>query len=184
MKKKKLLSLLVILLVPLIFLFKPSRHKNPIYCKYANEITGPFSKYLRKNYDLYYYGGGGGFLENVRVIALHYRTVKHLSVDDARVLFINCVEELLKRINQDEKIRPYLEHYPFTEKGIEFSIAFYKNNKERVPSSFPAYVFLINEKIYYDYYDRETEMLKDLYSEPYQESLSIVKERGQLTSSR
>jgi hypothetical protein len=175
MKKKKLLSFLVILFIPLLFLFKPSRHKSPIYCKYANEITGPFSTYLRKNYNLYYYGGGGGFLENVKIISLHYKTIKQLPIDDARVLFITCVEELLKRINENEKIRPYLEHYPFTEKGLEFSISLYDENKERVPPSFPAYVSLINKKIYYAYYDYETDMLKDLYSEPYQEALSIVK---------
>ncbi len=148
---------------------------EPIYCKYSDQIVNPYCKYLKNHYKLYCYGKGGGFLRNVNNIQLAFNGYKNLSVEEARVLVVECAEELLKRFNADEKIRPYLSHYPFTEEGLSLILGFDQENGREVDSNFIALALACNKKIYYQTYNHETKQLEDLYEESYQTALEIVK---------
>ena len=148
--------------------------QEPIYYKYSDAIVNPYCTYLKKTYQLHCYGNGGGFLENINNIQLNFNGIRNLSIEEARILIIECTEELLKRINEDTQVRPYLSHYPFTEKGLTLLINFDKKNGETVDANFIADVFTCNEMIYYDIYDPQKNLLKKIYQEPYQNALQIA----------
>lgn len=148
--------------------------QEPIYCKYCDDVVYPYCAYLKRTHHLNCDGSGGGFMDNINNIHLSFSGVKNLSIDEARILIIESSEELLNRINNDIKVRPYLSHYPFTEKGISLLISLDKKNGDRVDSDFIAFVFTSNGMVYYDVYDSQENLLKKVYEEPYKKALQIV----------
>ncbi len=153
-----------------------SRDKEPVYCKYAKEIQTEYLRAMNKQYGLVCSGFGGGYINNVNLIHLDLDGVYNYSIQEARTLYITCVEELLKRLNTNEQIRPYLEHYPFTERGIRMGLSFEKANSDNVEDRYICYVSLINGEIYYRSYDHENDSFIARHQEPYQEALRIVSE--------
>jgi hypothetical protein len=149
--------------------------EEPIYCKYVDRITEKYCADMATTYKLYYYGGGGGFINTVNEIDLSFNTIQNLNIAEARILIIKCTEELLSRINADKDIKPYLSHYPFTEKGIALSISCDQEDRKRVSSKFVAMVFTANGNIYYSSYNHNKRKFHDLHEESYQEALKIVK---------
>jgi len=87
----------------------------------------------------------------------------------ARCLFVKSVEDYLNRINDDEKLRPYLSHYPFTHTGINFRISFRSTEKDDI-----YLVFLSHGKIIYMTKDKNQVPLVKLSEETYEEAREIV----------
>ena len=122
-------------------------------------------------------------MTNVKEVMLALEGFQALDVEQTRVLFVNCAEEMLKRYNQSEKIRPYLDHYPFDENDIELSISFNKKSGQEISNEYVAHVFLVNGNVCYSYYDFDKKRLERRHKEPYQEALKKVKEAGLLVLS-
>ncbi len=177
-KRKKNLILKTLLILSIYTMSTNSLYaahpEEPIYCKYADKITEKYCADMAKTYKLYYYGGGGGFMNNVNKIDLSFNTIQNLNIAEARILIIKCTEERLKRINADKDIKPYLSHYPFTEKGIALSISFDDKDQNSVSAKFVAMVFTVNGDIYYSSYNHNKKKFQDLHEESYQEALKIV----------
>ena len=105
------------------------------------------------------------------MLTSNWRGIKKVNVEEARILLITLTKELLDRINSDQQIRPYLDHYPFTEKGISLGLSFYDDQGKRVDNGYVAHLFVAKDgNICYDTYNHE----EDLYEEPYEEALRIV----------
>lgn len=182
MKRKA--SYFLLLLVPVLLFFKnfQGRKEQPEHVKIASEIMADCIQDINKTYGTSCYGSGGSFLDGVKIISLSFSARDmNLTIDESRVLVVNTVEKLLKRVNDDERIRPHLEHFPFTSNGAEVSISFHDDNGERVGEDFVAYVST-NEKgrVYYSTYDHSAEKLKNLHEESYAEAVRIVREQGRL----
>lgn len=52
-----------------------------------------------------------------------------LTEEEARKLIINCVNDFLDAVNNDEQIRPFLKDYPFTAKNLDLKILNYSKNQ-------------------------------------------------------
>ena len=176
-EKKNLIFQLILILCTGMFPFHTAyttHPEDPIYCHYSHAITDKYCAEMAKNYKLYCYGYGGKFLKRVDQIDLSFNTVQNLNVAQARKLIIKCSEELLKRINADNDIKPYLSHYPFTEKGISLGVSFDQEDQKRVSSKFVAMVFTVDGNIYYSSYNHNKKKFQDVHEETYQEALKIV----------
>src|SRR5271163_1992438 len=88
-------------------------HYLPDYEEYVNEIVNDFVKDMGKKYKLHCYGSGGSMPNDVEKIDVLFISYCKSTVDDARRMEVNAVQELLRRINTHEKIKPYLREYPF-----------------------------------------------------------------------
>ena len=176
MKKFIIFGLGVILSLFVIINFF-NKLKESTYCKYVDNVTHSFIKSVKKDYDLSATRKGGSFMENIKEVYLSFDTYnKKYNIDQARVLMIDCVEDYLHRINKDEKVRPFLDHYPFTEKRVELSIYFYESKLKKVSNDYIAGVHLVNNTLFYSVYDEEKGMYINVYEEPYQEAVHIVQE--------
>jgi len=178
MLKKKNLILRMLLTLSIYILscinLYAAHPEEPIYCKYADKITEKYCTDMAKTQKLYCYGEGGGFIKNVNKIDLSFNTIQTLNIAQARTLIIKCSEELLKRINADNDIKPYLSHYPFTEQGLALGISFDDENQDSVASKFVAMVFAVNGSVYYSTYNHHKKKFQDIHEETYQEALKIV----------
>lgn len=174
---KKGLLIFSIIILSFSFVIYLRQPKEPHYCKDVDKITKTFRRSVKEKYDLIPTAYGGSFMNNISVISQTYSTYdKNYDVDQTRVLFVDCVEDYLSRINQDGKIKPYLAYSPFTETGLELSIYFQKAKFEYVDSEFIAGVMLVNGKLLYIKYDHESEKFVDVHRETYEEAVRIVKE--------
>ena len=173
--------------------------KPPEYLKYVDEIVEDFAKEMKKKHKLHCCGDGGSMPTDVAKIDVLFISYSHSTVDEARKMEVNAVQELLQRINSHEKIRPFLREYPFNQERVGVSISFRTETDDRPLDGSVAYVSIGKGKVFY--YSAEMKMtaatpliymneknevveklipgqleeeLIDLMNEPYEDSLKIV----------
>ena len=126
MKKKKFLKVVfVICFVVSIFLFlKYYVHDSePVRVKLANQVNEKTAKNIYKKNKLRCTETGGTMTNDVEMMRMSLNTKEELDIPKCRKLIIECIDEYLKNINSDEKIRPHLHKFPFNEENIELSIS-------------------------------------------------------------
>lgn len=172
MKFLKLFSLIMIL-------FSNSCHTSrvAIASKYKQKITSSFANDMKNDHDYGMYAYGGLIRENIELFTMYFETQKKVTLDESRMLILNCVEELLNRINSNEKIRPYLSVYPFTSDGLVLDLLFRDFYGNIISDGQISTVYLLNGKIFYETYDQQTKRYIDVQEESYQDALKIVKEQ-------
>lgn len=97
---------------------------EPKYVMYADEIVKAFEREMEENFGLSCCGGGGSMPYNVKEIEVLFEVPHKATVEEARYLEVEATQRLLKKINSHEKIRPYLNVFPFTESDVSISIHF------------------------------------------------------------
>ncbi len=148
------------------------------YIKYAKEIMNPFIEECEKKYHLDCIGTGGRFANNVGEIEISFIAYRKGSIEEARTLEVNLIEKILAQINAHEKIRPFLNNYPFESKNIDISVAFRKEDNSCYTDGSVVLVFLARNKLFYKTEDPKTENRIDLYDEPYIDALKIVNSKS------
>ena len=150
--------------------------REPHYCKLSNKIVSDYSRELAKEKGLFLSGSGGAMMDDIKKINVIYTSFTALNVERARQLYIEVTEEYLKRINQNEKIRPYLHNYPFRFDNLDLRISFKDENNKRQSGGNVALIFKgRNHDLYYEGYDLEKDDFYSLHREPYEEALKIVR---------
>jgi hypothetical protein len=153
-----------------------AEYRSAPYVKYVDELTQSFANEMKKEFGLVCIGNGGGMPDDVEEIQVIFTAYKKVSIGEARKLEVAATERFLKIINDHEKIRPYLREFPFTPKRVQVCISFNKKNDTYYPGkNNVAYMSLINGKIYYRGYDADNQKLVDLFEEPYESALKIIK---------
>lgn len=99
---------------------------------------------------------------------------KLVDITEARSITLRIAKKFLEKINNDEEIRPYLEHYPYRHSGIELTIGFFPHEKNN-PSTADKYVhvvFFYNDVVVYQQYDHQTDKDVTILRESYQDALN------------
>ena len=166
-----------------ILLFVSTTSEGANYCKMTDQIVKNYIKEYAIPRGLCADGYGGSFMHNVHVISLDFVSNQALSVAEARILYIEMMEEFLHRINMNSKIRPYLHNYPFDHKNFELNISFRNKNKRVLQPECVAFMFYIDRKntLYYDAYDPQQREFYSIHTESYEEALEIVKSQTSAT---
>ena len=99
-----------------------------IYAPLVKEITDAFTREIETEFDLVCIGGGGGMPDDVREIEVDFVAHRRATIEEARFLEISAMEKLLKKINEHEKIRPYLREFPFPPERVSIMISFQKDD--------------------------------------------------------
>lgn len=76
-----------------------------------------------------YTSGGGAFHDGVNQVSLTFKLERGMSLKEGRKLYIEMVETLIKRYNENETVRPYLKDYPFDTHNINITLDFYPDFK-------------------------------------------------------
>jgi hypothetical protein len=142
----------LVLLIAIFFIGSPlnaKESKSPEYIKYVDEIVSSFVKDMEKKYKLHCYGSGGSMPNDVEKINVLFISRQKSTVDDARKMEVTAIQELLQRINNHEKIKPYLREYPFDTNRVGVSISFRTKTDEYPLDGSIASVFIAKNKIFY-----------------------------------
>lgn len=151
-----------------------SLHAEQKYIKLVDRITGKFSKELKNEKNMYLFGYGGSMMNDVEEVFMSFHIVQQATIQEARQLFVEVAERYLARINEDEKLRPYLHNFPFTIDNLDLGIGF--ENEMRQPHNDLAYVVYCKRtgNIIYNANDPKEDMFYKVYEEPYEEAVKLV----------
>lgn len=156
-----------------LFLGNPDDDRADI--KMVDKHTNSFaSKMKQRGY--YLCGSGGAMMDNIKKIHLGFDLKKKVEIDEARLRLVEMTEEFLEEINSDEKLRPYLDNYPFNHKNAELSIGF-KDSKGFFFEEGVATVMIVGNKVFYSISKDRTSPLVTVLSETYSEAFEKVKQQ-------
>lgn len=140
----------------------------------ANKLIIETAETLAKRHNMFAVGEGGRMLFEIEILSLSFRVDRYLTKEEGRLIAVDCVEEFLKNINKDERIRPYLKNYPFTPKNV--SILLFMFDEKGYGACHPniGVVDASHEKIIYKTDERGKPGYKETYEESYQDALKLV----------
>lgn len=145
------------------FLF-PSTSK---YERISDEIVAETSKEIISSHNLFLIGTGGAMMHDVEMLAISFGTKECLDIQRGRKIVCECAKQLINNVNINEKVRPYLHNFPFTEKNVRI-IIFCQDEKDNTPSSPQVGVIsLDNGTIRYKFFQKgeKTKEEKETFSE-------------------
>ena len=97
-------------------------YESPSYVKIADDIMIKASKRLAEKHGLRFCGISGGMMGCVKLMGVTYQLNRLMEKNEARAVVVDCVQEILADINQDEPVRKYLQVYPFDANHLEVMI--------------------------------------------------------------
>jgi len=150
------------------------------YSDIASNIIAKVGKKMAKKHKMDFIGTSGGMIDCVRMVGFSFEINRPVSRDEARYLIVDCVEELLKAFNENEKIRPFLMNYPFTEENVD--IAIYIDHPQWSGAHEPnaGIVGIYTDKyIVFKIRDKPAGKLVEMTQEFYPEALARVKKDSQ-----
>ena len=92
----------------------------------VDQIMAQTAGELKKEKKLSCVGTGGRMHDDITLLRMHFQYFQVVNLEEARKLVVYAVQTLLKNINGNEKVRPYLHNYPFTTKNIDLGIFIYQ----------------------------------------------------------
>ena len=150
-------------------------YREPHHVRAIDKLMSSYSKQVKKQWGLYLAGSGGSMMYDVKAVALDYDCIANVTLEEARKLYVDLVEGFVDLVNKDEPVRRYLHNYPFTLSNFVCSITFLNKNHHFNDNNQVTYVSCVNERIHYRGYDPVEDRLYDIYAEPYEEAVRLVR---------
>lgn len=170
----------------LFLLFLTSCSKD--YIDRTDLILAKQSKKICKEENMNVCGMGGAMMNKVTEVTVAFQAKRRVDIPEARRLMVKCIEELRDALNSnDQMIQAYLSPYPFPTSGMDISIAFINNNGVLVDygsvsqgNGGVSAVFQLDDKLYYQSFNAQTDRLERYFIEPYEAALEIVRNSSAL----
>lgn len=140
----------------------------------ANEIQRKLIFRLKLEKDLYPCEFGGGAKNPIRLLHCGFLYYNDIDIAAARKLIISVVNQFIVEVNENEKIRPYLEVYPFKPENLEIRIFLKNSNGSELSAEKLHVISIINGKLKYKAGIPSSEgfPLTTIYQETYEEAVS------------
>ncbi len=139
----------------------------------ANKILKEIAVKLNKKWGLVPFGTAGQMMNEIKMLGLSFYYEKPLNLDQAREMLIDAVNEFTSAINQNDKIRPYLNNYPFEPDNVLVEIYIIKPGYQQVDPGKLTAIFasqgVLEYKIRGQIIDTSVTYHKESYMEAVQE---------------
>ena len=146
------------------------------YFTHLNRITKKFIGEMEENCGLSCSALGGELSGNIKSISLTFLCFQKKTIEEAREIEIYCVEHFREMINSNEKIRPYLEKFPFPSERVEIMICFCREGFKYFPTEESiSLVMSCREQLYYMVIFNDHRPNQTVLEEPYSEAYEKVK---------
>lgn len=158
---------------------KNTKYCSPPYVEMASKIRSEIAQKLAKRHSMKISGISGGMADCVNMLGLDFQIQGPLTKDELRRILINSVLELLKAINENEEIRPFLKNYPFTEKEIIITLFVKDKSGGNIFDPEIAVASSWHGTMNYNTNDKENMYVyKQKIKEDYETALKIVQEES------
>jgi hypothetical protein len=158
-------------------------HKAKPYEAEIDQLQYKFAEDMYKKWGFKCADIGGKMVDGIEQVAFNFILFKRATLEEARIWEIKLTEELLRRINSNPKLRPYLKNYPFHAKNTQIKIEFWDKEREYYRDGSIARMYQKDNRIYYlkcapDLVTPEYTMFETpepYMDEPYEEALKRQK---------
>lgn len=152
---------------------------EPYHITLVHQIRDQFIEDVKRDRHLQVYVTGGGLTRDIDEITIGFASAEHVTIEEAREEFILLAENFLYRLNTWEQIRPYLHNFPATIANLSLKLIFLDRNRQNklISDGKVAYVFVADGNIVYYTSNSETNEPVEIYEEPYEEALRIVRQQ-------
>jgi len=112
----------------------------------------------------------------VKLLGLDFQVQGPLSKEEIRKILIALVQDFLVSVNSNEKIKPYLENYPFEIKNIEITLFFIDSQRMELLDPNIGIAKVSSGSLSYKILAKTNGILsiKSLSKESYEEALQIL----------
>ena len=141
----------------------------------ANEVRNQTFKQLKEILGLRPIGAGARMMDQIKVLGLNFQYDEEVDIDEARELLMTAGTLLMANVNANERIRPYLENYPFKPNNIRIRIFFEKPNASKDDFDKLSVAVLMDGVLEYRINSSETGRLKTIYEELFEEAKDRLK---------
>lgn len=141
--------------------------------KIASEIRSKTLKKLEKEMGLIPCGSGGQMMYQIEMLGLAFQYRHSIDVEKGRRILMQAINEFLKEINSNERIRPYLDVYPFEPKNIEILIVLQSPDGSNIDNGKLELIFVSEGILQYQFNNSDSSK----YKETYEEACKILEER-------
>jgi hypothetical protein len=93
------------------------------HCLEADRVMHEFAERMQQEKGLRLTGFGGEMSHEIQTFGLSFCVQHPLSLDAARVLYLEVLREFVTAVNQDRQIRPYLADYPLNPRHVEITLS-------------------------------------------------------------
>lgn len=153
--------------------------ENISYWKLSREIINAHAQFMKETENLHLFAFGGEMPSDVKKFNVEYSTKQQPSIAQTRRLLVKATESLIQLVNNNKKIRPYLQDYPFTSHNTEVGIGFLNSDGSYPRNEKIAYAFIHNNNVDYNVFNEGTGDLETIFQEKYEDALRIVRDEGQ-----
>lgn len=129
-----------------------------------------FSKKVCSEYELKVFGIGGAVPKKIRKIHITFMGDRCETIEEARVLIVPILEEMITDINHDDRLRHFLENYPANIENAWLTIGFHQGWED---DTF-ACVKTVGKEIVYYKRDHFNKRLYDVHYETFEEAKQII----------
>jgi hypothetical protein len=159
-------------------LFLASCTSDCKHCDLAHEAMLSYAKEQKKN-GIHLEAKGGAMMDNIKLFDISFISPKMDVSDEEAIRQITALcEGFIKKINADEKIRPYLRDYPITQQNLLFSISYHDKHYDFPSSEFTALVGAGNNNVYCAHWDFKKDTFgRPSISIPYSKALEMLEQQ-------
>ena len=136
---------------------------------YISELIEAFKEIAKNEFNLEVLSGQASAPVDIEKFIFRFNVHKKCSLEEARELLVNLKERLVMTVNQNEKIRPFLNNYPILPVGTHIDLYFEKSNDS------VYYIFDKQKGIQYFSENPQTQKSEKIYEETFAEAVKIIK---------
>ncbi len=137
----------------------------------SNEVRNHTILELKEKKKLRACGEGSGMMHQIRMLAISFFYYNEVDIEQGRDLLMTAGTVFLRNINAKERIRPFLENYPFEAKNIEIRIFLQKPDGSDTSPGKLSILSMVGGVLAYKVDRPGTKMLDIVYEETFDEAL-------------
>ena len=167
------MRIFIVSIIFILFVWYGARISRPLYSekdKLNNEVNKKTVLVLKQELDLRPFGSGARAMYQIQQLELSFQYFHPIDIAKGRELLIQATNKFVAEINANERVRPYLDHYPFKPKDVRILILLQKPDGKEVS---PGELTLISARdggLKYSVYDAKR-FLETIHKETYEEAV-------------
>jgi uncharacterized protein YqgQ len=189
LKMLKICLPIILIFIGLLLISFSMKHKMNLEMSEHGKVLYKFvaktGDKLAKKYGSPFGIGGGAKKDGIWLMALSFqRHGDPLNEEQSRKLIINCINDFLDAVNNDEQLKPFLKEYPFTVKNLDLTI--YNYDKNQILYRFPYIAIVTNIEDKIGFFTKDESVKCGYYTkkyETYDEAIAILKKQNKIDHS-
>ena len=146
------------------------------YQRALDRVSNEYALDLSRKHGLCLIGSGGGTTGGSKSFIYHFEGQGCFTISQTRVLVVDCIDNLLSKLNANAVLPRYVPGSPYTSQNLEFMVNLVDSTGRLQSNGFIAYASCLGGVVRYVIRDRLTKELKTVHQESLDEARKLTAE--------